>query len=884
MERRLDITVMPDKAIVPEWTFQDDTLPDKTTQTQNDVFNRFLSDKDGWLFYLGFLDHDNDLSLSLNYFIDISSLLIRRLSRIPDLESLRQKARVPDLSFAECDEWIQNAPMMTGADYIDREFINTLWSRLNGAYAQIITGYDGSVADFFTTLNPSIHLAGRVYFHLVENKNGDLPFAFMATYSSGMGRNGKPKHLPLKHALTEFDDNRDALLALLSTVYTAAEKSVFVKEMMDTGELFHPLALDSAEAFCFLKEIPVYEDSGILCRIPDWWNAGSIRSSLSISIGDSAPPRVGLDAMIDFKACILLGDMEITEDEARRMLEESEGLAFIKNRWVQVDHEKLKQAIEMYSSVSDLVGSGLALRDALRFQLNPGKIGGMTIDGPIHSVTHGAWLESITDRLIKHDRLSPVTPGNGFRADLRTYQKIGLNWLHFLDSLNFGACLADDMGLGKTIQVLAFLNTLRHRTPKHPSLLIVPASLISNWLNEIERVCPDLNVAVVHPGFTANTFHGTPEDYLGADLVITTYTLIQKYDWLHEPAWTYVILDEAQAIKNPGTKQTRAVKKLKAGNRIVMTGTPVENRLTDVWSLFDFLNPGLLGSMAEFSRFSKSLAQHPEGYGRLRKLVSPYILRRLKTDESVISDLPDKVEMKSYASLTKKQIVLYEKAVRDLEHAVNSTEGLQRKGIVLSYLMKFKQLCNHPDQLAGSGDFKEEESGKFTRLREICDVIYEKRERVLVFTQFKEITEPLQAFLETIFHARGLVLHGSISVNKRKSIIETFQQDTYCPFMVLSLKAGGVGLNLTKANHVIHFDRWWNPAVENQATDRAFRIGQNKNVVVHKFITKGTIEEKIDAMLTDKQELSDRVIAQSGETMITELDNSELINLFRLSL
>jgi len=292
----------------------------------------------------------------------------------------------------------------------------------------------------------------------------------------------------------------------------------------------------------------------------------------------------------------------------------------------------------------------------------------------------------------------------------------------------------------------------------------------------------------------------------------------------------------------------------------------------------------LLGNAREFKQFSKNLSHDPSGYSRLRKLISPYILRRLKTDKSVISDLPEKVEMKTYAPLSKKQIILYKNMVEEIKEIIAETEGIQRKGIILSSIMKFKQLCNHPDQYLGTGGFEEKDSGKFLRLREICETIYEKREKVLVFTQFKEMTEPLHDFLQSIFNRKGLILHGSVAVGKRKKIIEQFQSQIYIPFMVLSLKAGGVGLNLTEANHVIHFDRWWNPAVENQATDRAFRIGQKKNVIVHKFLTKGTVEERIDKMLEEKSKLSEDVIASAGDAWITEMKNDELMDLFKLAL
>ncbi|MBL7095937.1 DEAD/DEAH box helicase, partial [candidate division KSB1 bacterium] len=325
--------------------------------------------------------------------------------------------------------------------------------------------------------------------------------------------------------------------------------------------------------------------------------------------------------------------------------------------------------------------------------------------------------------------------------------------------------------------------------------------------------------------------------------------------------------------------------KINAANRIIMTGTPIENKLADLWSLFDFLNPGLLGTAKEFTSFTNKLKDNIHGYGKLRNVVSPYILRRLKTDRNVISDLPDKVEMKTYAQLSKKQVVLYKQFVNELTVRLEQqTEGIKRKGLILGSIMKFKQLCNHSDHYLGSGNYNEKDSGKFLRLKEICEVILEKRERLLVFTQFREITEPLKEYLSSIFNKEGLVLTGSTAVKKRKNLVDIFQGHEYIPFMVLSLKAGGVGLNLTAANHVIHFDRWWNPAVENQATDRVFRIGQKKNVIVHKFITKGTIEEKIDDMLEEKNKMSSEIIQSTGENWITEMKNDELLKMFTFSL
>ncbi len=534
---------------------------------------------------------------------------------------------------------------------------------------------------------------------------------------------------------------------------------------------------------------------------------------------------------------------------------------------------------------------GLSLKDAMQLQLKPEKLLDADAAEIDCSVSNGKWLESVVKKLLNPDLISSKKPGRAFKAALREYQQKGINWLFFLHSLRFGACLADDMGLGKTVQVLAFLHILKSGLKKsassrQASLLVIPASLISNWVNEIRRFAPDMKFFVAHPGANSGAkAQARDKKSLNAfDLVITTYALVQKYKWLQSHLWNYIILDEAQAIKNPGTKQAKAVKNLSCRNRIIMTGTPIENRLSDLWSLFDFLNPGLLGNAKEFKQFSKKMKHNPSGYTRLRNLIRPYILRRLKTDKSVISDLPDKIEMKTYATLSKKQILLYKNLTDEIRETIAHSDGIQRKGMILASLMKFKQLCNHPDQFLGTGGYDEKESGKFTRLREICETIYEKREKVLVFTQFKEITQPLADCLEGIFKLPGLILHGSIPVGQRKKIIEQFQSPAYVPFMVLSLKAGGIGLNLTQANHVIHFDRWWNPAVENQATDRAFRIGQKKNVVVHKFLTKGTVEERIDLMLEEKARLSQDVIAAAGESWITEMKDEELLDLFKLSL
>jgi non-specific serine/threonine protein kinase len=417
-----------------------------------------------------------------------------------------------------------------------------------------------------------------------------------------------------------------------------------------------------------------------------------------------------------------------------------------------------------------------------------------------------------------------------------------------------------------------------------PSLLVVPASLLGNWKAEIARFSPDLRCLVAHPSETDETQWIGPV-IADHELIITTYGMLTRADTLRRQSWNLVILDEAQAIKNSGTRQTRAVKQLACRGRIALTGTPIENRLSDLWSLFDFLNPGLLGSADAFGTAVKRMAAGQDGgYGPLRALIRPYLLRRLKTDKRIIADLPEKTEVSAYCALSKRQAALYAEAVDNLKQQLTQVDGMQRRGIVLAYLMRFKQICNHPSQWLGDNAYQPADSGKFARLAEICAELAERQERALVFTQFREMTGPLADFLAGVFGRPGLILHGQIPVGKRRELIETFQREDGPPFFVLSLKAGGTGLNLTAASQVIHFDRWWNPAVENQATDRAFRIGQKKNVLVHKFVCRGTLEERIDEMLADKRSLSSEVLEGGAEKMLTEMNNDELLRFVSLDI
>jgi len=490
-------------------------------------------------------------------------------------------------------------------------------------------------------------------------------------------------------------------------------------------------------------------------------------------------------------------------------------------------------------------------------------------------------------RLGGDEPLTELPSPNGLIGQLRPYQVRGFSWLTFLRQWGLGACLADDMGLGKTIQAIALiLHDLEERRADGPVLVICPTSVVGNWTREIARFAPSLRV-LVHHGSDRASGEEFAAQAAQTDVVISSYVLARRdEETLRQVAWTGVVLDEAQKIKNPAAKQTQAIRRLKAGYRVALTGTPVENRLSELWSIMQFLNPGYLGSQKSFNtHFARPIEryQDPEAMTRLRKLVRSFILRRVKTDPTIIQDLPEKLENKVYCTLTPEQATLYQAVVADAMRQVEEAEGIQRRGLVLSMLLRLKQICNHPAQFLGDGSPLPDRSGKLARLGEMLEEVLSVGERALVFTQFAEMGTFLQAHLQELFGGEVLFLYGGTPTKQRDRMIARFQEERHGPAVfVLSLKAGGLGLNLTRANHVFHFDRWWNPAVENQATDRAFRIGQTRDVWVHKFVCVGTLEERIDELIESKKALAESVVG-TGEAWLTELSIDQLRQLVTLS-
>ena len=793
------------------------------------------------------------------------------------------------LSLAEQATLALTVPPMPGAEYATSEVLAELWLSLQQAAAQNVTP---DVQTWLTAQNPAWQAVGRVHLNLAELKgDAERPFAFVATYTTRLSAAARPQHAPLGKAVREAAQSVDqaTLLALLAPVQRACEACAWLKQKFTAGDLYAPVRWPIADAVALLQHTPTLEQAGVLVRLPEQWRGRPpARAQVTVTIGGEAQVKLDSASLLDFSAAVTIDGQPVTAAELQAILASTDGLQMLRGQWVQVDGAKIAAALHHYQEAAEMAGkAGLSFHDALRLLAGAGSRVDQGLASEVRDwtkVSAGPWLaQTLANLRDPKENLAAIELHGELHATLRPYQQSGVAWLHLLVSLGLGACLADDMGLGKTLQVLALVLALRRQPKRGPVLVVVPASLIGNWQAEAAKFAPSLQVRVAHASAKGESLWEPAQS--GIDLVLATYGGVARDARLAQTNWRLLVLDEAQAVKNPGTRQAKAVRTLQSSGRVAMTGTPVENRPGDLWALMDFLNPGLLGSAQAFGKLLKALGDRPDGYAPLRKLVQPYVLRRKKTDKSVVADLPDKTEMVAYCGLAKAQIAHYQRAVEALTEALDSqVAGMARRGLILAFLMRFKQICNHPSQWLGDGAWLPADGGKFARLREIAEVVAERQEKMLVFTQFRETTAPLQAFLQGIFGSAGLVLHGEIPVGKRKALVDQFQTDPDVGFFVLSLKAGGTGLNLTAASHVVHFDRWWNPAVEDQATDRAFRIGQKRNVVVHKFVCRGTVEERIDQMIAGKRALADDLLQGGGEVLLTELDDKALLELVKLDL
>jgi len=643
--------------------------------------------------------------------------------------------------------------------------------------------------------------------------------------------------------------------------------------------------LDAMGAYEFLtQKALILEHSNFGIMLPAWWTRKGTKLRFTAHANVKSPEMqsasgLSLDQIVQFDWEVALGGEKLSFEELQRLAKFKAPLIKVRGQWVLLNPEEIRAAIQFWKRKAS---EQTTLREFVRMALGgreaPGNI-------QIEEISASGWIADLLRGLDGKTPFQELSQPQAFHGTLRPYQVRGYSWLSFLRKWGLGACLADDMGLGKTIQTLALIQKDWESGWRRSILLICPTSVVSNWQKEASRFTPELPV-MVHHGIERMKGKDFKTKAMEHGIVISSYALLTRdFETFKDLDWGGVVLDEAQNIKNPETKQAKAARAIRADYRIALTGTPVENNVGDLWSIMEFLNSGFLGTQAEFKNkffIPIQAARDPEAGERLKRLTGPFILRRLKTDKAIIADLPEKMEMKVFCTLSKEQASLYEAVVKETMDSLDETEGIQRKGLVLATLLRLKQVCNHPAHFLGDKSPIPGRSGKLTRLTEMAEEMMEVGDHALIFTQFAEMGAILQRHLQETFGREVFFLHGGTLRKHRDQMVERFQAHDDGPFLfILSLKAGGTGLNLTRANHVIHFDRWWNPAVENQATDRAFRIGQTKNVEVHKFICAGTLEEKIDEMIERKKEVAERVIG-TGEAWLTELSTAELKDLFSL--
>lgn len=739
---------------------------------------------------------------------------------------------------------------------------------------------------------------GMLCFHLAENAGDaaqEAPFAFLATFVHKAGQDGKAKHAPLGLAARLLAGDSAALLSLLRPLKQVAAQNDFLSGLINSQAVYKPCSWGARQAYRFLEAMPLLESAGIETRMVNLWKTRPPRVELEVQLDTAegggngkadSSPSVNINSLLRFYPRVVLGDYQLTDDEIEQLLAiEDDGLVRFRGEWVRLDRDKLQKLLDSWRQATRMAAGGIPLLVGLRYLL--GKRSDAMPDLPPEEdgmrLALSARLALALSNLHFAQAEPALTPQ--LESTLRSYQRDGVRFLLNVTEAGFGACLADDMGLGKTLQVISWLVHLCLNgtlgAGKGCALIVAPASLITNWQEELRRFAPMLNVVLLHPyalGRTDENYLRTNPAWLmrNAHVALTTYGIATRNELLAAREYPAVILDEAQAIKNAESQRAVAIGRLCSPRRVAITGTPVENSLAELRSLFEFLNPGLLGSEKEFNAMVRDMGSD---YTPLRRLVRPFMLRRLKSDPALLPELPPKTEQAAYCLLTPEQARFYAHEVESLRAIMAEPDPKVRLTLVLPILGRLKQICNHPAQYVGESWFDPALSGKFARLGHLARQIAAAGDCCLVFTQYRSMIEPLHDFLTDIFGAPGLTLHGATPIGERKRLVEQFQAAGGPRFFVLSLKAAGTGLTLTRARHVIHFDRWWNPAVENQASDRAYRIGQQKPVVIHPLICRGTIEENIHNMLTRKSNMADSLLSGGLEKLLLHLSSDELLAL-----
>ena len=825
---------------------------------------------------------------------DALTRFARAHGEYPEDDPAALAAIIPDANFIR--RLVDGFPPVKGGEFLAPAVMEGWLRSLRDHIAHECEQRSIGAGEWLESLDSPWNHIGKIFFHLAENRDdttGRHPFAFLSTFAYQANSEDKISHLPLGNALKIYHDQHAALLALLRPLRNASASSRFIAAMMESKRLFSPVALSAGEAAALLRDMPAIEEAGIAVRMVNLWKKPPPRLQVTVSAEqdktdqqDGKETGLSVHSLLRFSFAATIAGYRLTPEELESLLESGEGLVRFHGEWIAIDALKIRQLLDNWGQATQMLNKlGIPLVQGLRFLISGknAELPDIPPDDPDCSITLGEGLAAALETL-SHPQ-SPLLLTPLLENTLRPYQRDGVAFLHQTTECGFGACLADDMGLGKTLQTLAWIshlsNDLSTQNPDSalPFLIVAPASLLDNWKEETARYTPHLSCLILHPSSLTERemkdFLRQPGAFLKRfDIAVTTYGMAgrlgEQFAQLDFPA---LILDEAQAIKNADSQRSRDIRNITARRKVALSGTPVENSLAELRSLMDFLNPGLLGGKKEFDAFVKSLGSD---FSALRNIVRPVILRRMKTDPTIAPTLPEKTELPVYCQLSPRQALLYQREISTLHSLLEEPDPARRIMLILPLLARLKQICNHPVQYLGEGEWSAEQSGKFIRLRLLARTIAQGQEKLILFTQFRSIIPPLYDLLAAEFNRPGLILHGGVPVDERQHLVNAFQKESGPPFFILSLKAAGTGLTLTQASHVVHFDRWWNPAVENQATDRAYRIGQSRKVLVHQFLCKGTIEERIDSMLRSKQELSDSLFSGGIEQLLSRMTPQEI--------
>ena len=867
------------------------------------------------------LPHDIEATSSLVFWRKLIVLLVSEIDRCSTIAAAGL-GKPGSMLETGLNQLVTERPPMRGGELVDRKYLDAIWQSVWSLLSSQAASADVTLRELIVKHFPAWTEVGRLCLHLAEyvvDQSGThssqttddqvpggsgKPFLFLVTYAHRLGSDGQLQHLPLGRAVDAElkSGNRDRLAEIMRPLRQAADEVPWLRRLIESEQIFGPVPLGVGEALEFIRSSPILGEQGLTVKVPKAWYQGRpSRAKVGVQLESGSQSQVGFNNLVRFNVGLTIDGRRLDEAEIKALLVAEDDLIQLKGQWIEIDRQRIGPLLDKWQAAANQsamrgIPFSLAMRLMSGVGLGGDRLGELVGDGDLVAVDAGEnfreQLRQLSRPLESQTHCQQILK-KYLRATLRPYQLDGVLWLFQRFQLGLGGCLADDMGLGKTIQIIALMILIKYEVGRQSSvsgqhLLVVPASLIGNWEAELERFAPCLDFAIAHPSGGVRRVENAASLAAGS-ILISTYGMVSRLPWLRVFPWLSVTIDEAQAIKNPSTKQSEDIRGLSAGVRFALSGTPIENHLEDLWALFDFVAPGLLGRRSSFGTYVQTLKtgnldQSSRDFSKLKTLVGPYILRRVKTDKSIIADLPPKTEVNAYCYLTRKQAALYQRHVDDLRTALRADEqtDINRQGLVLKYLTKFRQICNHPTHFVGSGNWAKADSGKFQRLAQLAETFAVRQDKVLIFTQYRAVMEPIHRLLRQIFDADGLMLHGQTPVAERTKLVRRFEEDDRISFFILSVKAGGTGLNLTAASQVVHFDRWWNPAVENQATDRAYRIGQTKRVVVHKFICRGTIEEKIDRMIRDKKTLAAEVIGDGTGLGLTRYSNEELVQLVSL--